>query len=104
MSTEVPQTVEQAAECLLIITPKAEQGAFAAIPEARLIENHLGLALWVRNNFGLWTGNDALVADTGALDPDGASAVIVGVLAAASAPHAALGREVGKALGLRPNC
>ncbi len=77
MSAQLPDSVEQAVDCLLAIMPLPEQRAFAAMPAERLIENHLGLALWVRNNFGLWGSNEALLADTGALDVDGASAVIV---------------------------
>ncbi len=77
MSAKIPSTVEDAVDCLMAIMPDAEQRTFAGMPDHLLIENHLGLGLWIRNNFGLWSGNESLLVDTGALDVDGASAVIV---------------------------
>jgi hypothetical protein len=70
------QTVDEAVQILLTLVPESEQANIAEIPEDELIRLHLGMGMWVRNNLGLWQGNEALMADTGALDVDGAASVI----------------------------
>jgi len=56
-----------------------------------LILEHFGLALWIRNNFGLWQGNEALLESCAdfvhedrtwylSIHPDTASGVIVEAL------------------------
>lgn len=73
----VPRTVQEAVSCLLRNMPPDEQRLLASLPERRLDETHMGLGVWVRNEMMLWSGNDDLFADTGAVHPDGASAVII---------------------------
>ena len=43
---------------------------------------HLDLGLWIRNNFGLWSGNTDLMLSTGPLVflPDEASSIIIEAL------------------------
>jgi hypothetical protein len=71
-----PQSVDEAVQILLTLVPESEQSNIAEIPEDELICLHLGMGMWVRNNLGLWKGIEALMADTGALDVDGAASVI----------------------------
>jgi hypothetical protein len=71
-----PQTVDEAVQILLALVRESEQANIAEIPEDELIRLHLGMGMWVRNNLGLWKGNEALMADTGALDVDEAASVI----------------------------
>ncbi len=37
----------------------------------------MGLGAWIRNNLGLWKGNESLLESTGAPNADDASMVIV---------------------------
>jgi hypothetical protein len=71
-SMPYPQSIDEAVQILLALVPESEQSNIAEIPEDELIRLHLGMGMWVRNNLGLWKGNEALMADTGALDVDGA--------------------------------
>ena len=48
--------------------------------EDELIRLHRGFGMWIRNNFGLWKGNKALLMETGKRHPDDASAVIITAL------------------------
>lgn len=74
---KLPATVEQAVRALLGLVPLAEQAKIAATSEADLSMLHFGLGQWIRNYFGLWSGNDRLLHDTGQPDPDDACDVIV---------------------------
>ncbi len=75
-----PVTMEEAIERLMKeLTPRG-RGAIAAMKEEDLIDMHMGLGLWVRNNFGLWAGNDALLRATGKTHPDDASQAILRAL------------------------
>lgn len=44
------------------------------------IEDHLGLAMYIRNEYGLWAGNAPLLAECGVAHPDSASHVILRAL------------------------
>ena len=77
MEQPVPTTVGVAVRVLMQVVPDGEQRAIGRMSEDEMHELGLGLGMWIRNNFGLWQGNEALLADAGALDPDGASAVII---------------------------
>jgi hypothetical protein len=41
---------------------------------------HFGLGAWVRNELGLWQGNQALLEATGKSDPDDAALAIIEAL------------------------
>lgn len=48
-----------------------------------MIDFHFGLGLWIRNNFGLWLGNEALMTECCGFyprDPDRASGIIMEAL------------------------
>ena len=45
-----------------------------------LEQYHHTLGQWIRNNFGLWNGNAALLESCGREHPDDASYVILGAL------------------------
>lgn len=44
------------------------------------VYRHFGLGMWVRNNLGLWQGNEALMESLGCGHPDDASRPIVEAL------------------------
>ncbi len=73
----LPETVEQAVRLLKSIIAKDEQDKIAAMPESDLVMLHMELGQWIRNNMGLWQGNERLLAATGERDPDDASGVII---------------------------
>jgi hypothetical protein len=60
---ELPRTVQEAVERLRLSLSLAEQEAIAAKREAGLIDLHFGLGARIRNEFGLWQGNPALLLD-----------------------------------------
>ena len=69
--------------------PKADKDKLRSMPENNLIRLHFGLGGAIRNRFGLWQGNEALLADCAAasgrggdyswlfMHPDEASSVIL---------------------------
>jgi hypothetical protein len=73
----LPQTVEGAVEVLLDVIPMVEQEKIALLPEEDLAGLQLGMGMWIRENMGLWQGNDNLLAESGAIDADDASAMII---------------------------
>jgi hypothetical protein len=76
MATILPKTVDDAVTVLLTLMPDIEQAKVAQVREEDLERLHLGMGIWIRNNLGLWSGNEELMADTGAYDADSAAAVI----------------------------
>lgn len=72
-----PATVDAAVRVLMSLVPQDEQIRISAMTEADLDSLHPSLGQWIRNYFGLWKGNVALLDATGAGDPDGASGVII---------------------------
>jgi hypothetical protein len=42
----------------------------AALAESDIFGLHFGLGMWIRNNLGLWQGNDALMQAIQNRDPD----------------------------------
>ena len=75
-----PVTVDQAVGVLLGMLPKDETAKIAAMSQDDLINLHFGLGAWIRNNFGLWTQNTALLENTGKSHPDDAAVVIIEAL------------------------
>ncbi|MDO8773289.1 MAG: hypothetical protein Q7K57_32200 [Burkholderiaceae bacterium] len=73
----LPATVEQAVRALESLVPPTEQARIAALSEADLSLLHFGLGQWILNHFGLWSGNQRLLDDTGQIHADDASDVIV---------------------------
>ncbi len=75
--SSLPETIEQALRLLKSLIEKGEQDKIATMLESDLVMLHRGLGQWIRNNMGLWQGNDRLLAATGERDPDDASGVII---------------------------
>jgi hypothetical protein len=73
-----PATIDEAVG-VVIATLSDDEGEIAAMAESELIGLHFGLGLWIRNNLGLWKGNDRCWRPSRATadSPDDASMVIV---------------------------
>ena len=74
---ELPATIDAAVRLLRGLVPDAEQSRIAYMQEEELINLHLGLGMWIRNNLGLWQGNAALLDATGEAHPDDAAGAII---------------------------
>ena len=77
MTAKLPCTVDEAVDCLLFSMHLEAQLVFGALPNPASAAAHLDLGRWVSTNMGLTQGNEGLLADTGALDAVGATAVIM---------------------------
>lgn len=75
-----PKTVNQAVAKLIKELPDSEKQQIRTTAKQDLIEYHFSLGLYIRNNYGLWRGNRALMTDCHATEPDGASMVIIEAL------------------------
>lgn len=73
----LPKTVDEAVDEIIATFPRDVLEKLASMTEEDLIECHFGLGLWIRNNFGLWKGNKALLEDAGSDIPDTASMTII---------------------------
>ena len=76
----LPQTIEQAVGVLLEQLPAGEKHKIAAMLRDDLINLHFGLGTSIRNDFGLWSGNTALLESTGNSHPDDAAMAIIAAL------------------------
>ncbi len=81
--TSAPKTVAEAAARVISELDDESLRSLRGMDEADLAGLHFGLGMWIRNNFGLWSGNNALLEDCasdgepGCFDPDEASMVIL---------------------------
>jgi hypothetical protein len=87
-----PQTVAEAIDRLLGNMSTADREEFAGLSEDDLIQMHFGMGMGIRNQFGLWEGNNALLGDCAAakglsgdfswlsIDPNDASTIILTAL------------------------
>jgi hypothetical protein len=77
LRAEWPKTLNEAVKiCLLTLTPQ-EKKALKNNSEENLILFHFDLAMNIRNEFGMWAGNDDLIRSCVEFEPDGASMAIV---------------------------
>lgn len=77
MESQWPKTVDEAVKiCFLTLTPREKEG-MKNTPEENLIMSHFGWAVNLRNEFGLWEGNEELIHSCGATNPDDASMAII---------------------------
>lgn len=74
---DLPETVDAAVRLLQALVPEDEQAKIVQMAETELVMLDFGLGLWIRNNLGLWHGNQALLDATGEEHPDDASTVII---------------------------
>ena len=77
-----PKTKEEAVDRILLELPEADKEIIKNIPtEFDLYEYHHGLGLWIRNNFGLYQGNNDLLQFLGLKrHPDDVSMSIIRAL------------------------
>ena len=76
-SSAWPRSLDAAVEKLLTSMSEADKEHLRSMPEHDLISLHMGWAMGIRNDFGLWAGNDELLDSCGSLHPDDASMAIV---------------------------
>lgn len=77
MQSQWPKTLDEAVKiCLLTMTPE-EKELIKFTPKENLIWFHFDWALNMRNEFGMWEGNNELLESCGTTDPDEASMAIV---------------------------
>jgi hypothetical protein len=72
-----PRSVAEAVKSLIAELSEEEKTIIREMAKEDLIKFHHGWGMGIRNEFGLWRGNDELFKDTGAEDPDGASMAII---------------------------
>ena len=72
-----PLTVQEAVDRLVADLKDEDKARIASMPESGLIGLHHGLGQYIRNAYGLSQGNQALLTSCRAVDPDGASSVIL---------------------------
>lgn len=79
-----PQTVDQAVDLLLTELNDEDKAAIRAMSKSDLIDLHFSLGMHIRNAFGLWQGNEALLRSCrgagGYIHPDDAGMVIIEAL------------------------
>jgi hypothetical protein len=81
-----PPTVPTAVDyCLKTLPVKTLEALLH--PEVDVGAQHFGLGMWVRNQLGLWRGNEALMEAVGAWHPDDASGPILDALVAYLRKH-----------------
>ena len=83
---DYPETVTDAVNQLLTVLSDMDKEEIRTTSQKDLIDLHLGLGLWIRNNFGLWDHNQALMDSCKlvagyhpmlTIQPDEASRIIV---------------------------
>lgn len=76
-----PTTIDEAVGVVIATLSDDDKVTIAAMPKSELIGLHMGLGAWIRNNLGLWKGNDQLMQaigeGDGSIHPDDASMVII---------------------------
>jgi len=76
-----PATIDEAVGVVIATLSDEDKAAMAAMAESELIGLHFGLGAWIRNNLGLWKGNDQLMRAARecnqSMHPDDASMVII---------------------------
>lgn len=82
MAVPWPKTVDESVETLLSVLSEKDKEYLRTLPEKDLPLLHMGFGMWIRNTFGLWSGNQDLLASCGAPDmhPDNCSGVIIEAL------------------------
>ena len=74
---EWPRTLDEAVTRILSNMSDADKRYIKGSYKETLINHHHGWGMGIRNSFGLWQGNDALMADCRAVFADDASWVII---------------------------
>ncbi|MFW5397669.1 MAG: hypothetical protein XXXNARYT_003397 [Candidatus Accumulibacter regalis] len=78
---QVPETIDEAVGVVIAALSDEERARITDMAQSELIGLHLGRGTWIRNNIGLWKGNDTLMRAIGegdpSIHPDDASMVII---------------------------
>jgi hypothetical protein len=56
-----PKTVDEAVDQLLLSMSEEDKGTLRNTPEGELFFYHFGWGLYIRNKFGLWSGNEEIL-------------------------------------------
>jgi hypothetical protein len=72
-----PKTFEEAVERVIITLTAEQKEQVRQTPEDQLLHFHENMGRWIRNMFGLWGGNKALIEALGRQHPDTASTLII---------------------------
>ena len=72
-----PKTLNEAVEILISELSSTDKETIKAMKKEDLIRFHFGWGTRIRNEFGLWAGNTALLKSCNASHPDDASGVII---------------------------
>ncbi|OLP20086.1 hypothetical protein BST81_02280 [Leptolyngbya sp. 'hensonii'] len=72
-----PQTLEEAVESIMAELSQEDKITVRNTPREDLIRFHHGWGTGIRNSFGLWQGNQALLQACNSTFPDDASMVII---------------------------
>ncbi|NLS93981.1 MAG: hypothetical protein GXX96_17620 [Planctomycetaceae bacterium] len=72
-----PKTLEEATARLIADMSDDDKQTVRSTKKEDLIEFHFGWGTGIRNSFGLWQGNDALLKSCDKKHPDDASMVII---------------------------
>lgn len=72
-----PKTVEEAAQRILETMSEEDRKRVRETHRQDLIRFHHGWGSGIRNAFGLWQGNTALLESSGCVHPDDCSMVII---------------------------
>lgn len=76
-----PDTIQKALDILKLVFTDEQKAELINKGKNNLIEFHFSLGLWIRNNFGLWEPNSALLEDlkqgSSFFHPDSASRILL---------------------------
>jgi hypothetical protein len=72
-----PVTIDEAVGVMIAALFDEDKATISAMAESELVSLHMSLGAWIRNNFGLWSGNRPLLESTGEPNADDASMVII---------------------------
>jgi hypothetical protein len=75
--SEWPKTVESAVDKVLSAMTPEQRELLRGTAYDDLIQFHLNLGVWIRNQFGLWRSNKELMEACGLPHPDDCSMVII---------------------------
>jgi hypothetical protein len=72
-----PSSIQHALDILVVACGEKQCAEIKSKSKIDLIKYHHGLGTWIRNNFGLWSGNKPLMAELGGGHPDDMSMVLI---------------------------
>jgi hypothetical protein len=72
-----PLTLADAVSRIVTKLSDSDKKAIAKMKKKDLVMLHMSMGMGIRNEFGLWQGNDALLESCGPCHPDDVSGVII---------------------------